>query len=121
LFEYLVKRDTPSSSSNLNHHQQYHQTAMMENFSSLITNNKSASVELTPSTNLMKIPTVSSTSSLFVQTPTSSPLITIGNFTAKLSKYSSNFNQQDSSLFNFLTQENTNEKKLTIVRRRRKN
>lgn len=108
---HSVKRDTPSSSSsNLN--QQQHQTAILENLSSLITN-KSASVELTTSTNLMKIPTISSTTSLFVQSPVSSPLITIGNFN-KLSKYSTNFNSQDSSLFNFPSQENSTEKKLVI-------
>jgi len=80
--------------------------------------NKSALVELTQLTNLMKIPTVSSTSSLFVQSPTSSPLLTIGNFN-KMMKYSSNINQQDSSFFNFISRSDANqdsvEKKIIIV------
>ncbi len=80
--------------------------------------NKSASVELTQLTNLIKIPTISSTSSLFIQSPTSSPLLTIGNFN-KTMKYSSNINQQDSSLFNFISRSDVNqdfiEKKLIIV------
>ncbi len=108
---YLAKRDTPSSSSNFHHH---YPTAIMENSMT----NKCASVELTQLSNLMKIPTISSTSSLFVQSPTLSPLLTIGNFN-KIAKYSSNINQQDSSLFNFVLRSDTNqdiiEKKLHIV------
>ncbi len=80
--------------------------------------NKSASVELTQLTNLMKIPIISSTSSLCVQSPTSSPLLTIGNLN-KIMKYSSNINQQDSSFFNFISRSDANqdsvEKKIIIV------
>lgn len=111
---HLVKRDTPSSSSNFHHYHQNHPTAIMENSMT----NKSASIELTQLSNLMKIPTGSSTSSLFVQSPTSSPLLTIGNFN-KITKYSSNINQQDSSLFNFGLRSDINqdslEKKLLHV------
>ncbi len=109
----LVKRDTPSSSSNFHPH---HQTAIMESYNS----NKSSSVELTPLSNLIKIPTASSsTSSLFVQSPIPSPLIVIGNLN-RLNRYSSNINQQDSSLFNFALRSDTNqefiERRLIIVR-----
>jgi hypothetical protein len=92
----------------------------MENSNSSMTN-KSSSVELTQLSNLMKISAVSSTSSsssLLLQSPTSSPLITIGNLN-KINKYSSNINQQDSSLLNFVLRSDTNqdfnEKKLIIV------
>jgi hypothetical protein len=70
--------------------------------------NKSASAELTPLSNLMKIP---------VATP-STPLLVIGNLN-RLNKYSSNINQQDSALFNLTNRSDTNqdyiEKKLFIV------
>jgi hypothetical protein len=91
----------------------------MENSNSSMTN-KSSSVELTQLSNLMKISAVSSTSSsssLLLQSPTSSPLITIGNLN-KINKYSSNINQQDSSLLNFVLRSDTNqdfnEKKLIV-------
>jgi len=87
----------------------------MESYNS----NKSSSVELTPLSNLIKIPTASSTSSLFVQSPIPSPLIVIGNLN-RLNRYPSNINQQDSSLFNFALRSDTNqefiERKLIIVR-----
>ncbi len=70
--------------------------------------NKSASAELTPLSNLMKIP---------VTTP-STPLLVIGNLN-RLNKYSSNINQQDSALFNLANRSDTNqdyiERKLFIV------
>ncbi len=78
--------------------------------------NKSASVELTPLSNLMKIPAAaSSTSSLFVQSPITSPLFVIGN----LNRLNNKYNQQDSPLFNFTPRSDANqdpiEKKLFIV------
>jgi hypothetical protein len=80
--------------------------------------NKSASAELTPLANLMKIPTASSTSSLSVQSTTSSSIISIGNLN-KINKFSSNINQQDSSLFNFALRPDINqdfiEKKFLMV------
>jgi hypothetical protein len=109
----LVKRDIPSPSS-IFHQHQHHQpqtanastnTSLYDNYNSSITN-KSASVELTPLSTLMKIPAASSSSSFFLQSPISSPLLTIGNLN-KITKHSSNINQQDSSLFNFVSRSDT--------------
>ncbi|CAF3564657.1 unnamed protein product [Adineta steineri] len=114
-----VKRDTPSSSSNI------HQTAnastntfFYENSNQSITN-KSASVELTSISNIIKIPiTSSSLSSFSLQSPTKSPLITIGNSNKIINKYSSNINQQDLSLCNLIPRSDINQdqsEKKTII------
>ncbi|CAF2536233.1 unnamed protein product [Rotaria sp. Silwood2] len=105
-----VKRDTPSSSSNFYQHQTANastNTTIYENFYLPITN-KSASAELTPILHLNKTPAASSSSSICLHSPTSSPLVTIGNFN-KMNKYSSNINQQDSSLFNVVSHSDTNQ------------
>ncbi|CAF1341167.1 unnamed protein product [Rotaria sordida] len=103
-----VKRDTSSSSPNFHHHQTANastNTPLYDNYYSSITN-KSALIELTPISCLNKTPTTSS--SIYLQTPPSSPLLTIGNF-YKINKYSSNINQQDSSLFNVASRSDTNQ------------
>ncbi|CAF0926851.1 unnamed protein product [Rotaria sordida] len=103
-----IKRDTSSSSPNFHHHQTANastNTPLYDNYYSSITN-KSALIELTPISCLNKTPTTSS--SIYLQTPPSSPLLTIGNF-YKINKYSSNINQQDSSLFNVASRSDTNQ------------
>ena len=79
----LVKRDTPAASSSSSHP---HQTAIIEPMT-----NKSAPVEITPLTNLMKIPSTSSTSSLFgPNSNTASPLLILGNL-SKINKDTTSF------------------------------
>ncbi|CAF3534888.1 unnamed protein product [Rotaria socialis] len=107
-----VKRDTPSSSSsNFHHHQSINastNTVSYENYSSLLTS-KSTSAELTPLSNTYKISAVlSSLSPIYLHSPTSSPLTTVGNV-HKINKYSSNINQQDSSLFNVASRVDTHQ------------
>ncbi|CAF4462326.1 unnamed protein product [Rotaria socialis] len=107
-----MKRDTPSSSSsNFHHHQSINastNTVSYENYSSLLTS-KSTSAELTPLSNTYKISAVlSSLSPIYLHSPTSSPLTTVGNV-HKINKYSSNINQQDSSLFNVASRVDTHQ------------
>ncbi|CAF3763005.1 unnamed protein product [Rotaria sordida] len=105
-----VKRDTPSSLSNL-HHQTanastntpIHENLCLTPFLTSPITNKSASTELGTILTQTKLASASSSSSSLI-IPTNS-----GNLSSKINKILPNITQQDSSSFNFLSRSETNQ------------
>ncbi|CAF3976480.1 unnamed protein product [Rotaria sp. Silwood2] len=106
-----VKRDTPSSLSNL-HHQTanastntpIHENLCLSPFLTSPITNKSASTELGTISTIAKIASASSSSSASLTITMNS-----GNLSSKMNKISPNVPQQDSPAFNFLSRSETNQ------------
>ncbi|CAF1421323.1 unnamed protein product [Adineta ricciae] len=113
-----IKRDTPSSLSNL-HHQTanastntpIHENLTLSPFLSSPITSKSNSTELGTILTNIKLPGTSSSSSL----PTA---ITSGNLSNKLSKLSPNINQQDLAQFNFTVRPETTQENTPVVEKK---